>query len=86
MSISRRSEGETMRAVIFATIASLLAFGTVQAEDTAPAERGRAEEANCRVAQLWTAGRITRLVATCSDKTSSAGALTLVVRGTALPR
>jgi hypothetical protein len=86
MPVSRRSEGETMRAVIFATIASLLAFGTVQAEDTAPAERGRAEEANCRVAQLWTAGRITRLVATCSDKTSSAGALTLVVRWTALPR
>jgi hypothetical protein len=44
MSISRRSEGETMRAVIFATIASLLAAGTLQAEDTAPAERGRAEE------------------------------------------
>jgi hypothetical protein len=70
-----------MRAVILATIASLLAVSTLQAEETAAAERGRAEEANCRVAQIWTAGTITRLVAACNDKTSSAGALTLVVRG-----
>jgi hypothetical protein len=75
-----------MRAVIFATIASLLPVGTSQVEDRAPTELGRDDEANCRVAQFWTSGKITRLVATCSDKTSSADALTVSVRGRALPK
>jgi len=54
MPVSRRSEGETMRAVIFATIASLLAVSTLQAEDTAPPN---ADERRKRIAASLSYGR-----------------------------